>query len=124
MYLNNLAGLHGQSGEVSSAVNGDSLPQDRVQAPHLIPRQHTEPPTQIRRITARHGEVNFVPPSPEKRNQTVNPLRCVTSEFNHKRVIPESAERTQLLSGEMKSRKSCVSVEVGERSAASSGVRR
>jgi len=37
-------------------VDGHRLPQDRVQALHLIPRQHAEPPTLIRRITARHGE--------------------------------------------------------------------
>lgn len=58
-YLDNLSWLHGQSGEVSSAVDGNSLPEDRVQALHLIPRQHTEPPTLIRRITARHGDVNL-----------------------------------------------------------------
>ena len=55
-HLNDLSGLHGQRGEVSSAVDGDALSQDGVQAPHLIPRKHADPPTQIRGITGGHDD--------------------------------------------------------------------
>lgn len=43
-------------------MNGNSLPQDRVQALHLIPRQDAESPALIRGITARHIGVNFPNP--------------------------------------------------------------
>lgn len=45
-------------------MNGNSLPQDRVQALHLIPRQDAESPALIRGIAARHIGVNF----PKRRN--------------------------------------------------------
>lgn len=57
LYLDDLSWLHGESGEVSTAMDGNSFSEDRVQAPHLIPRQDAEPAvTLIRRITARHGD--------------------------------------------------------------------
>lgn len=71
LYLNNLAWLHGQSGEVSPAVDGNSLRQDRVQALHLIPRQNAELPALVRRITARHGDVNFSKPHPEIKQKLI-----------------------------------------------------
>lgn len=72
VYLNDLAGAHGQRWEVSSAVDGDGLPQDRVQPLHLIPRQHAEPPTVIGRITARHGDVNYENPPDRRKEQKIN----------------------------------------------------
>lgn len=56
-YLYDLPRLHGQSGEVPPAVDGDALRQNRVQAPHLIPGQHAEPPALIR--NSGHGDGNF-----------------------------------------------------------------
>lgn len=47
-------------------MNGNSLPQDRVQALHLIPRQDAESPALIRGITARHIGVNFPNPRTNK----------------------------------------------------------
>ena len=55
-HLDDLPGLHGQRGEVPAAVDGDALSQDGVQAPHLIPRQHADPPTLLRRITGGHDD--------------------------------------------------------------------
>ncbi|MEQ2196016.1 hypothetical protein XENOCAPTIV_022257 [Xenoophorus captivus] len=80
-YLDDLTGLHGQSGEVSSAVDGDSLPQDRVQSLHLIPRQHTEPPSLIR--SSRH----FSP------NSEKNGLKKV---INKKRIRQSSSRHTKI----------------------------
>lgn len=55
-YLDNLAGLYGQRGEVSSAVDRYALTKDGVQTPHLIPRQHAHPPTLLRDITGGHDD--------------------------------------------------------------------
>lgn len=93
-YLDDLARLHGQSGEVSPAMDGHSLPQDRVQALHLIPRQHAEPPTLIRRTTARHGDVNFQSPPPRnRRKRTRNQLdECDSAVSSLRCYIPCSWE--------------------------------
>ena len=50
-HLDDVPGLHGQSGEVPAAVDRDALPQDGVQPPHLIPGQHADPRIQLRGIT-------------------------------------------------------------------------
>lgn len=55
-HLDDLPGLHGQRGEVSTAVDRDALSQDGVQTLHLIPRQHTDPPTLLRGITGGHDD--------------------------------------------------------------------
>ena len=55
-HLDDLPGLHGQRGEVSAAVDRDALPQDGVQAPHLIPGQHADPPNLLRVITGGHDD--------------------------------------------------------------------
>ena len=77
-YLDDLPRLHGQRGEVAPAVDGDSLPDDRVQAPHLIPSQHAEPPTLFRGIAARHGSFQSPPPTnttQEQRRESEGALR-------------------------------------------------
>ena len=56
-YLDDLPGLHGERGEVSTSVDGHALSEDGVQSLHLLPRQHTESPTLLRGITGGHGEV-------------------------------------------------------------------
>ena len=92
-YLDDLARLYGQSGEVAPAVDGHSLPEDRVQALHLIPRQHAEPPTLIRRTTARHGDVNFQSPPPRKKEKARNQLdECDTAVSSLRYYIPCSCE--------------------------------
>lgn len=57
-HLDDLPGLHGQRGEVSTAVDRDALPQDGVQPLHLIPRQHADPPTLPLGTTGGHGDRN------------------------------------------------------------------
>lgn len=56
-YLYNLSRLNRKSWEVSSSVNWYRFSKNRVQTLHLLPRQHTEPPTLLRRITGGHGYV-------------------------------------------------------------------
>ena len=55
-YLDDLARLDGQRGEVPAAVNRHALPEDGVQALHLIPRQHAVAPTLLRLITGGHDD--------------------------------------------------------------------
>lgn len=55
-HLDDLPGLNGERGEVSAAVDWDTLSQDGVQTPHLIPRQHADPPTLLRSITGGHDD--------------------------------------------------------------------
>lgn len=90
-YLDDLARLHGQSGEVAPAVDGHSLPEDRVQALHLIPRQHAEPPTLIRRTIARHGDVNFQSPPPRKKKKLEISWTNVTALYPLSDIISPAA---------------------------------
>lgn len=48
--------LDRQRGEVAPAVDGDALPEDGVQALHLLPGQDAETPAALRRIVGGHCE--------------------------------------------------------------------
>lgn len=55
-HLYDLPGLHGQRGEVSTAVDWDAFAEDGVQTQHLIPREHADSPTVVRSITGGHDD--------------------------------------------------------------------
>lgn len=55
-HLHYLPRLYRERREVSASVNRDALSENRVQPLHLLPRQHTEPPTLLRLIPGGHDD--------------------------------------------------------------------